>query len=202
MIAWRAVQQRLAAGNRYAGKIDGVVGPMTYAALFRFGGAKANAFDLGQGAAAHFPAFGIDATGFRLAHFMAQTGHETGGYQWLRELWGPTPAQRRYEGRRDLGNTRPGDGRLYAGRGLIQLTGRANYARAEAATGLPLVAQPELAAEPANAVWTACVFWRDHRLNALADSDDTLRLTRAINGGSNGLADRAIRAIAMKGIIL
>ena len=69
-------------------------------------------------------------TTIRIAAFLAQIGHESGGLKWLSELWGPTPAQSRYEGRKDLGNVQPGDGFLYRGRGFIQLTGRANYASA------------------------------------------------------------------------
>ena len=63
----------------------------------------------------------------RMAAFLAQVGHESGGFHWLTELWGPTSTQTRYEGREDLGNTQAGDGFKYRGRGLIQLTGRANY---------------------------------------------------------------------------
>ena len=201
MMDARALQTRLAQRRLYTGAVDGVAGPMTWTALFRAAGANTNAGLLGQGAAQHWPAFGIDAP-LRIVHFMAQTGHETGGFRWLNEIWGPTPAQTRYEGRRDLGNISPGDGKRYLGRGLLQITGRANYARIAAMTGLPLIARPELAAVPDNALWTACIFWKDHRLNALADADDTLRLTRAINGGENGLADRAIRVAAMKALLI
>lgn len=194
------VQTRLAAAQLYHGAIDGALGPLTYAAIFASTGARTNAALLGQGAARYFPEFAI-TTGLRIAHFIAQTGHETGGFKWLNELWGPTPAQRRYEGRRDLGNVQPGDGKRFAGRGLLQITGRANYARIAKRTGLPLLTQPEIASLPDNAVWTACIFWDDHRLNRLADADDTLGLTRAINGGRNGLADRAIRTAALKRLL-
>lgn len=66
--------------------------------------------------------FQID-TPERQAAFLAQIGHESGGLHWLVELWGPTPAQERYEHRADLGNTRPGDGYRFRGRGLIQTRG-------------------------------------------------------------------------------
>ena len=72
------------------------------------------------------PDFDINTPG-RMAAFLAQIGHESGGLHWLTELWGPTEAQRRYEGRLDLGNTTAGDGFKYRGRGLIQITGRSNY---------------------------------------------------------------------------
>jgi hypothetical protein len=74
------------------------------------------------------PQYEID-TPLRLAHFLSQACHETQGFRYLKEIWGPTAAQKRYEGRTDLGNTRLGDGRLYCGRGIFQLTGRSNYAQ-------------------------------------------------------------------------
>src|SRR5690606_26808719 len=70
--------------------------------------------------------FGI-VTALQKAHFLAQVAHESAGFTRTREIWGPTTAQRRYEGRIDLGNVFPGDGSKYRGRGLIQITGRANY---------------------------------------------------------------------------
>lgn len=73
--------------------------------------------------------FGID-TPQRQAAFLAQIAHESGSFRYVREIWGPTAAQQRYEGRADLGNTEPGDGKRYLGRGLIQLTGRANARQA------------------------------------------------------------------------
>lgn len=138
----------------------------------------------------------------RQAHFLAQICHESGGFTWLEEIWGPTPAQLRYEGRRGLGNTQPGDGYRYRGRGLIQLTGRANYRRAGQALELPLEQQPEMAAVPEYAAMIAAWFWSTRRpvyngqsttLNALADTDTVAAfraITRAINGGENGLEDR------------
>ena len=133
--------------------------------------------------------FGID-TPTRQAAFLAQIGHESGGLHWAVEIWGPTPAQVRYEGRRDLGNTEPGDGLLYRGRGLIQLTGRANYVEASAALGVDLIAYPELLGKPELAARSAAWFWSRHGLNEIADDGDFTKLTRRINGGTNGLEDR------------
>lgn len=133
--------------------------------------------------------FGID-TPQRQAAFLAQIGHESGGLRWVVELWGPTPAQERYEGRADLGNLKPGDGFKYRGRGLIQTTGRANYVRTGNALGLDLEAFPDLLAEPGLASRSAACFWQAHGLNRWADSGEFVTLTRRINGGTNGLADR------------
>lgn len=129
-------------------------------------------------------------THLRLAHFLAQACHETGGFRYLKEIWGPTAAQKAYEGRVDLGNVRVGDGFLYRGRGMFQLTGRANYAREAKALGLPLETDPDLAADPQISVRIACHYWDTHQINIAADANDIVRVTRAINGGTNGLEDR------------
>jgi putative chitinase len=133
--------------------------------------------------------WGID-TPPRLAGWLAQVAHESGRLVYVSELWGPTPAQVRYEGRADLGNTQAGDGSRYRGRGLIQVTGRANYRKAAAALGIDCEARPELLALPEHAAASAAWFWVAHGLNALADSRDVVGMTRRINGGTNGLADR------------
>lgn len=133
--------------------------------------------------------YGIDNEK-RQAAFLAQVGHESGGLHWLVELWGPTEQQRRYEGRADLGNTEPGDGLRFRGRGLIQLTGRANYKTASDALGVDLIAHPERLGEPELACRSAAWFWQAHKLNALADAGDFERLTKRINGGLNGYPER------------
>ncbi len=135
------------------------------------------------------PDFDI-TTPARMAAFLAQVGHESGGLHWLVELWGPTEAQRRYEGRADLGNTEPDDGPRFKGRGLIQITGRANYQKASDALATDFIGAPELLAEPDYAVRSAMWFWQSHGLNELADSGDFERITRIINGGLNGEAER------------
>jgi len=129
--------------------------------------------------------FGI-TTPARQASFLAQVGHESGQLRYVLELATGTA----YEGRKDLGNTVAGDGVRFKGRGLIQITGRANYAACGAALGLHLIAQPELLEQPVNACRSAGWFWKTRGLNELADAGDQVRVTRRINGGINGLADR------------
>jgi len=131
----------------------------------------------------------------RAAAFLAQVGHESAQLLFVRELWGPTPAQQRYEGRADLGNTQPGDGKRFLGRGLIQITGRTNYAACGVALGLDLIAHPELLETPSNATASAAWFWLQRNLNRFADRGDFLGLSIAINGKNkdglpNGWADR------------
>ena len=135
------------------------------------------------------PEFEIN-TQERMAAFLAQVGHESGGLRYLTEIWGPTPAQRRYEGRVDLGNTRPGDGLRFLGRGLIQITGRNNYAAESIASGIDFLANPQRLAEPLNAVRSAMRYWQTHGCNELADVGDYKAATRAVNGGYNGYVER------------
>lgn len=130
----------------------------------------------------------------RTAAFVAQLAHESGEFRWMEELWGPTAAQQRYEPPADLaarlGNTEPGDGKRYKGRGPIQVTGRSNYQRFGKLLGIDLVGQPELAATPAVGFQIAGAFWKSNGLNELADAGDFLKITKRINGGTNGLEDR------------
>jgi putative chitinase len=128
----------------------------------------------------------------RQAAFLAQVAHETGGFQWFREL-GNQAYFTKYDGRADLGNTQPGDGARYRGRGFIQITGRTNYTHAGQALGLDLVNQPQLAETPEIGARIAAWFWNSRGLNALADQADDeafKSITRRINGGLNGLDDR------------
>ena len=126
----------------------------------------------------------------RVAAFIAQIGHESGQLKYVKEIWGPTAAQARYEGRKDLGNTVVGDGSKYRGRGLIQITGRANYMACGEGLGLDLIKQPELLEKPQHACMSAAWFWATRGLNTLADATQFDRITRRINGGQNGAADR------------
>ena len=126
----------------------------------------------------------------RVAAFIAQIGHESGQLKYVKEIWGPTAAQSRYEGRADLGNTQSGDGSKYRGRGLIQITGRANYKACGDALGLDLINQPQLLEKPQHACMSAAWFWATKGLSTLADESKFETITRRINGGVNGLADR------------
>ena len=133
-------------------------------------------------------------TPVRLAAFLAQITHESGEFKYLQEIWGPTDAQKRYEPpnkkAKELGNTQPRDGKRYKGRGVIQLTGRANYRRYGRMLGLDLENNPELAAQPEVAFRIAGAFWKTHGLNELADVGDFKEITGRINGGLNGYDKR------------
>lgn len=144
--------------------------------------------------------FGID-TPLAQAAFLANVGHESGGLHWLTELWGPTEQQRRYEGRRDLGNTEPGDGLRFLGRGLLQTTGRANYKALGEHLGIDLIANPEILAQPIEAALSAGYFWQSHRLNVAANAGDFCAVCKTINGGYNGLAERQALYEAAKRVL-
>jgi len=138
----------------------------------------------------------------RVAAFIAQIGYESGQPKYVKEIWGPTSAQARYEGRKDLGNTVAGDGPKYRGRGLIQITGRANYIMCGEALALDLINHPELLEKPQHACMSAAWFWVTRGLNTLADAGQFDRITRRINGGQNGAADRqALYARALKVLV-
>ena len=122
----------------------------------------------------------------RIAHFLGQTCEESAGYRATEEF----ASEREYEGRQDLGNTHRGDGPRYKGRGLLQLTGRANYADYGKALGVDLVNNPTLAAQPALSLKIACEYWKRHNINADCDRDDAQAVTRKVNGGLNELSDR------------
>ncbi len=139
-------------------------------------------------------------TPVRTRMFLAQIGHESGGLVYTTELWGPTPAQRGYEGRKDLGNTQPGDGLKYRGRGLIQITGRINYDHVGQAFLLDLLQNPSLLSVPALAARSAAWYWKKHGLNELADAGDFEHITRRINGGLNGYKERMALLNAAKGV--
>ena len=133
-------------------------------------------------------------TYLREAMFLAQIAHESGEFRWMREIWGPTAAQKRYEPpsslAADLGNTHVGDGKRYMGRGVIQLTGRANYHTLGGILGVDLESNPDLVATPEWAFRTAGLFWKRKNLNEPSDRRDVRAATKLINGGFNGLPER------------
>jgi putative chitinase len=133
----------------------------------------------------HGPRHGV-STAREVCHFLAQAAHESDGFRTTQEY----ASGEAYEGRKDLGNTRPGDGRRYKGRGIFQLTGRFNYRQAGKALGLDLEANPRLAADPATSVLIALWYWRTRGLSKYANRDNIREITRRINGGFNGFADR------------
>ena len=130
--------------------------------------------------------FGISENVQRETAFLAQIAHESGGFRYAREL----ASGEAYEGRADLGNTEPGDGVRFKGRGLLQITGRNNYNRVGDALGVNLIDDPSQLEYPTLACRSAAWWWADRGLNDLADRGDFLRITKRINGGTNGWADR------------
>lgn len=101
----------------------------------------------------------------RVSAFLAQIGHESAELKYVEEI----ASGAAYEGRKDLGNTQPGDGKRYKGRGLIQVTGRSNYSSISKDLGFDFVANPEQLREPKYAVLCAFWYWNKHNLNKLAD---------------------------------
>ena len=139
----------------------------------------------------------------RIAAFVAQIGHESGQFRYVRELGNDQYLSKYDTGTlaKRLGNTpeADGDGQKYRGRGLIQITGRANYMMCGEALALDLINQPELLEKPQHACMSAAWFWASRGLNTLADAGQFDTITRRINGGQNGAADRqALYAWALK----
>lgn len=136
----------------------------------------------------------LDAVGYtnknERAMFLAQMAHESGNFRYDEEIWGPTSAQKGYEGRSDLGNNQPGDGYKYRGRGYIQLTGRANYRQYGKLLGVDLENNPDLAKDPNIAARVAIEYWKKRVNRTAAQKGDVKTVTYNINGGYNGLNDR------------
>lgn len=125
----------------------------------------------------------------RMCAFLAQLAHESGSLRYVKEL----ATGEAYEGRKDLGNTEPGDGVKFKGRGLIQITGRVNYKLLTDYFKVDFISNPELLEQPLYAATSAAWFWDKHKLNTLADqnTEDSFKaITKIINGGLNGYADR------------
>lgn len=227
----KRLQQRLADAGFYHQAIDGALGSGTYAALFSYMarvdlGAKGLA--IGKGCIANLSGAAID-TELRLAHFLAQTATETGGYRNLEEnlaysaaglmatfpkyfptlqstdgfVMSPEPtALKVYSNRLGNGPAATGDGWDFRGRGLLQLTGRTNYEARAGETNIPIDVMPDLAADPPTSVKLACLYWTARAINAAADVDDVTRVRKLVNGGSNGLADAKIHLVRAKKILL
>jgi putative chitinase len=130
----------------------------------------------------------------RVRHFIAQAAHETHGLTKFHELYNGTPEVyfKKYDNRKDLGNTQPGDGMKFKGRGIFQLTGRYNYSHLSLIlfNDYRLLDNPDLLEQPDLVVRSACWYWEDRKLNSLADQNMIKSITLKINGGYNGLGDR------------
>lgn len=146
---------------------------------------KGEAEDLARALGNAFQRYGI-TNRRRAAAAVAQMAHECDRFRTSEEY--ATGAS--YEGRRDLGNVLPGDGTRYKGRGFIQITCRANYRAVSRALGVNFERYPRRLGWFKYAALASCWWWRSHGCNQLADSGDFVALTRRINGGTNGLADR------------
>lgn len=129
--------------------------------------------------------FAID-TPKRQSAFLANIAHESGSLHYVEEI----ASGLAYEGRLDLGNTQPGDGKRFKGRGLPQITGRDNYRLCGLALGLDLLSDPEQLEQPLPAARSGGWFWKTKNLAPLADADKFGSLCRLWNGGYNGLDDR------------
>lgn len=142
--------------------------------------------------------FGLDRP-HREAQYLAQLMHESGAFKYDKEIWGPTPAQERYDTRTDLGNTKAkdGDGKKYMGRGPTQITGKGNYEEFRNwcrkyidADAPDFVKNPELVNTDPWEGLTAIWYWSTRNLNRYADTGDIETITKKINGGMNGFDDR------------
>ena len=125
----------------------------------------------------------------RMRHFISQISHESGGGKWMKEL----ASGDNYEGRKDLGNTQPGDGRKYKGAGFIQLTGRANYSDFSKYMNDPKIMDGVDYVALNYPATSAGFWWHNNKMNALCDRNPTVEeVTKRVNGGLNGLADRKV----------
>lgn len=145
---------------------------------------------------ATFEKFEIN-TPLRVAAFCAQVGHECGDFKYKEEI----ASGEAYEGRKDLGNTQPGDGKRYKGRGFLMLTGRSGYTEYGNALGIDLVGNPGWAANLPVASDIAGLYWQKHGLNALADASEFAKITKRINGGLTNQEDREKRYARAKQVL-
>jgi putative chitinase len=144
----------------------------------------------------HMPNYEVN-TYLRVCHFLAQAAHEAASFRTLEEY----ASGAAYEGRKDLGNVKKGDGVRYKGRGIFQLTGRSNYRTIGAKIGMDLENNPELAESPEVSVLTALEYWKSRDLNKFADADNVSIITKRINGGFNGFEDRKKYLARAKSVI-
>ncbi|CAB5221183.1 COG3179 Predicted chitinase [uncultured Caudovirales phage] len=191
--------------------------------LEEFPHAKPELVDVIVGSLEVLEEYGID-TPLRLAHFLAQTSHESGGFRAVEENlnykaetlskifpkyfkdkdpndYAKQPekiANLVYGSRMGNGPAESGDGYRYRGRGLIQLTGKSNYEKFAAGVESTLEEAVEYLTTPEGAVESAAWFWANNGLNELADTDDVVKVTKRINGGTIGLAERQAHTEAFK----
>lgn len=133
-------------------------------------------------------------TKLRWIHFLSQIAHESGELKYTHEL-GKESYFKKYEtGRlaKMLGNTKKGDGAMYKGRGFIQLTGRANYTQFAIASGVDVVNHPDQVEIAQLCVQVSMWYWDTHGCNEVADQDDLIKVTKKVNGGTNGLSNRQL----------
>lgn len=225
------LQQRLKDAGFYSFNVDGLIGRRTYAALFASVARKDlgdMGLAIGDGCVAYFEPNQLN-TGLRIAHFLAQTATETGGFARLEEnlnysanrlmqVWpGRFPtrestagfanapqalANKVYGGRLGNGPASSNDGWNFRGRGLIQLTGRTNYTARAAETGVALVDHPELASDPKSSVQIAALYWTARRINDDADRDDIVAVRKKVNGGTVGIEDAKVFLARAKKVLL
>lgn len=225
----RATQTKLASLGYNPGAVDGDAGPKTMTALLcAVGNRKPTPLiqTIGKSCAEYFPKYGF-LTRLRLAHFLSQCAAETGGFSALEEnlnysakrltqVWpkrfktldaaapfamNPEALANKTYGFR-MGNSQPGDGWRFRGRGIKMLTGRDNYTLFAAKTKLDLVKNPDLAADPHFSVLIACEFWKVNNIFPFADTDNLQRVTIAINGGLIGFELRAHYLKRAKDVLL
>jgi putative chitinase len=222
MIAWAKGQRALTLAGYACGAPDGKPGPLTFTALFAYAAgrqADETIRAIGRAGANWLADDPISDKPARLAEFIAQCCNETGGFvrfeedlrysaatmlkQWSTHF---TPAQaaaavgrpveiasRAYGGRMGNAPYPSRDGYTYRGRGMLQLTGKANYALYGVAVGLPLIEQPDLAADPADSLVIAREFWRRGKVNDAIDRGDFRKARQITNGGTIGLEAVASR---------
>ena len=203
MASLSGAQQALASQGRYSGAIDGIMGPATMAGLLMCGAGTLTPTKviaaIAPALVAVMPLAEL-STPLRICHFLAQATEETAGWTTLVEDAGPTYCAR-YDDRADLGNSEPGDGYAYRGRGPLQLTGRGGYTKIGGQIGVDLVGHPDLLlTDMTLSARSAAQYWINAGANQWADVDNIARVTRLINGGLNGLPARTDDLRRLKGL--